>query len=344
MKKEIRTITVAELRAKGGDKPGIEGYAAVFNKRSENLGWFREEIMPGAFSRALKEDQDVRALVNHNPDKIIGRTKSGTLQLTEDAKGLRFSCDLPDTQDARDLLESIKRGDIDQCSFGFAVRKQTWIDEKDPATGQMSSVRQLNDVDLFDVSAVTYPAYPQTSVDVRSLFPDGVPEDVRDHVPELRAGKTKKVDGVDLTSDCFAFVGDSEDPSTWKLPIKFPGDEEKTKSHIRNALARFNQTKGIPADKKAGVWKKIVAAAKKAGVKVSESDSIRSLLTPEQLRDMEDSAEQCDCDCASCQNGQCAMCSEDDCNDPNCDHGDGRAIVTAEERERLLAKLRQAQV
>ena len=81
--------------------------------------------------------------------------------------------------------------------------------------------------------------------------------------------KTKKKAGEDLTADCFAYVGDKEDPSTWKLPIKF-STEEKTKSHIRNALARFSQTQGIPEDKKASVRAKIEAAAKKHGIEVSE--------------------------------------------------------------------------
>jgi hypothetical protein len=86
--------------------------------------------------------------------------------------------------------------------------------------------------------------------------------------------KTKKVDGVDLTSDCFAFVGDPEKTSTWKLPLKFPGDDEKTKSHIRNALARFEQTEGIPADEKDKVKAKIDAAAKAAGIDVSENSAV----------------------------------------------------------------------
>jgi len=88
----------------------------------------------------------------------------------------------------------------------------------------------------------------------------------------VKEKKTKRVDDVDLTADCFAHVGDPEDTSTWKLPIKFPGDEEKTKSHIRNALARFEQTEGMSADEKAKAKKKIVAAAKEHGIEVSDAD------------------------------------------------------------------------
>jgi hypothetical protein len=88
----------------------------------------------------------------------------------------------------------------------------------------------------------------------------------------LKEKKSKTVDGVSLTADCFAHVGDPDDPETWKLPIKFPGDEEKTKSHIRNALARFEQTEGMSADEKAKAKKKILAAAKENGIEASESE------------------------------------------------------------------------
>jgi HK97 family phage prohead protease len=169
MKREIRHIANAQLRAKKADKPGIEGYAAVFNQLSEDLGWFRETIIPGAFHDCLCADPppDVRALFNHNPDAVLGRTTAKTLRLQEDSTGLHFDCDLPDTQAARDLLTSIERGDISQCSFGFSVRKQKWAEEQDG--DDMALIRELHAVDVFDVSPVTFPAYPQTSVDKRAL-------------------------------------------------------------------------------------------------------------------------------------------------------------------------------
>lgn len=94
----------------------------------------------------------------------------------------------------------------------------------------------------------------------------------RQEIELKSSGKTKRVDGVDLTADCFAYIGDKDDTSTWKLPIKFPGDEEKTKAHIRNALARFSQTEGIPEDERPKVLAKIKAAAKKHGIDVSDDD------------------------------------------------------------------------
>lgn len=168
---ERRNFPVSELRAVTDDKGlrHISGYAAVFNSLSEDLGGFREKIAPGCFTRALKED-DVRALWNHNSDCVLGRTKSGTLRLSEDAHGLKIECDPPDAQWARDLMASIERGDVDQMSFGFIVRQYpdgsrgaTWAVEE----GQ--DVRTLTDVELFDVSPVTFPAYPDTEVGLRSL-------------------------------------------------------------------------------------------------------------------------------------------------------------------------------
>ena len=146
-------------------KPIIRGHAAVFNQLSEDLGGFREQIAAGAFAEAIQKD-DVRALLNHDPNFVLGRSGAGTLRMTEDAHGLAVEIDPPDTQAARDLLVSMKRGDITQMSFGFSVRPngQNWA--KDDA-GQY--VRTLTRVRLFDVSPVTYPAYPQTDVAVRSL-------------------------------------------------------------------------------------------------------------------------------------------------------------------------------
>jgi HK97 family phage prohead protease len=174
-----RVFSGAQVRAAGSAKPGIDGYAAVFNETTD-LGYFSEVIKPGAFSRALKENQDVRCLVNHDENVILGRTKSGTLRLEENGKGLRFSCDTPDTQAARDLLASIARGDVDQCSFGFIVRKDTWTEQDG------IQMRSVEDVDLFDVSPVTFPAYGGTSCTARSLWPDGMPGELRSHILAAR--------------------------------------------------------------------------------------------------------------------------------------------------------------
>lgn len=150
-----------EVRAEEGQRPQIRGYAAVFDVLSEDLGGFRERIARGAFAGA--ENHDVRALWNHNSDYVLGRTVSGTLRLIEDETGLRVVIDPPDTQWARDALVSIQRGDVSQMSFGFIALDDTW-ETRDDGT----LIRTLRKVRLFDVSPVTFPAYPQTSVAVRS--------------------------------------------------------------------------------------------------------------------------------------------------------------------------------
>lgn len=478
-KREVRTISglKIEVRDGQGDEMALVGYAARFNTRSRNLGGFVEQIAPGAFTQSLKENADVKCTFNHDPNQVLGRTKSGTCTVEQDEQGLKFRCQLDSTNTLhRNIYASVKRGDIDECSFAFTVDKdgQTWADEEN-GNEDWFAVRTLTNVQLVDVSAVTYPAYFGTSVDARSLsvlFPEGevpeirsavdtlasarakrsadaraaddksyqdaideiqaaineafpqegntdgccypsgkywtcetysdsvivceaglgcskyfriayqkdsagkyvfgTPEEVEQtwvpatprglaRVAELRSkidsiaeehkakataataeakahtdaaaaiekdqadkkayrlahglmdeedyeenclcdpddvwcdpdddedtrkarlealgvearaanGKvlTKKVGGKNLTKDKFAFVGDAKDTSTWKYPVH-------DADHVRNALARWGQETGIPEEKKAGVYRKILAAAAKFGVDVSDDDKKRSL-------------------------------------------------------------------
>lgn len=179
MKLEFRIFAGAQLRAKGNGT-GIEGYAAVFNKRSENLGGFREVIITGAFSRMLREKQDVRALFNHDANLVLGRVLSRTLRMREDSRGLYFECDLPSTRAARDVYALVERRDVTGCSFSFNVPDggQRWSEGRDPETGELTAFRDLTDLDVRDVGPVTFPAYPQTSVDSRMLWPNGEPSEV----------------------------------------------------------------------------------------------------------------------------------------------------------------------
>ncbi len=142
--------------------PKIRGYAAVFNSLSEQMYGFREIIRPKAFAKML--DKDIRALNNHNPAFVLGRTKSGTLRLYEDERGLAIEVDVPNTQWANDLLESIKRGDVSQMSFAFRAIEDNWIENEDG-----TYLRELLEVELLEVSTVTFPAYADTSVGVRSF-------------------------------------------------------------------------------------------------------------------------------------------------------------------------------
>lgn len=161
---ERRTLNV-EFRADG--KAGkLRGTAAVFNSLSEDLGGFREQIAPGAFASALASS-DVRALYNHDANMVLGRTSAGTLRLMETDKGLEFEVDLPDTSYARDLMACMQRGDINQCSFGFSIGEDgdTW--QRDAAGMWTRTICNVSR--LYDVSPVTYPAYPETECALRSL-------------------------------------------------------------------------------------------------------------------------------------------------------------------------------
>ena len=167
MSKEIRAFNVdaigLEVRKDDDDKCKIRGYAAVFDSLSEELGFFREKIEKGAFARTIVEN-DIRALWNHDANYVLGRNKNGTLKLEEDEHGLRIEIDPPDSQWGKDCVKSLERGDVNQMSFGFFVKKDEW-DETDPK----NPVRTLKEIELLEVSPVTFPAYPETSVTSRAL-------------------------------------------------------------------------------------------------------------------------------------------------------------------------------
>jgi HK97 family phage prohead protease len=164
MEKEKRVYnTKIEIRSDDGN-PVVRGYAAVFNSESNDLGGFIELIDEEAFKDVLNDD--VRALIDHESRYILGRTTSGTLRIGTDERGLWYEYDSPNTSYANDLMESMKRGDITQSSFGFVIAKDGDEWERKGET----TYRTIKKIDrLFDVSPVTYPAYPDTSVAMRSL-------------------------------------------------------------------------------------------------------------------------------------------------------------------------------
>lgn len=149
-----------ELRADGNAKVA-RGYAALFGSETE-VSFFREVISPGAFTDTLKK-ADVRALVDHDTGRVIGRSSAKTLRLSEDEKGLFVEIDLPDTSDGRDLATLLERGDISGMSFGFRVTHDEWDETVEPV------LRTIHQVELFEVSAVAFPAYPDTELALRSF-------------------------------------------------------------------------------------------------------------------------------------------------------------------------------
>ena len=162
-----------EVRAAGDGKRTLTGYAAVFGRYSSDLGGFVERIAAGAFAKTIQES-DIRVLVNHDASLILGRSLAGvgTARLAEDSQGLHYEVDLPGTQAARDLSESIERGDVTGSSFAFSAvgpDGDEWS-----KTEQDYPLRTVNQARLYDVGPVTYPAYEATGeeasqVAVRSL-------------------------------------------------------------------------------------------------------------------------------------------------------------------------------
>ena len=169
MKKiERRTFTVRDVEARqaADGTMRLAGYAAVFDDPSVPLP-FVERIAPGAFRKTLSETPDVRLLINHE-GLPLARTKNGTLTLTEDSRGLYMDAEIADTTEGRDLYKLVERGDVDQMSFAFRVIRQKWSEDR--------STRTLIELSLADgdVSIVTYPAYPTTSVEARERIMEAI--------------------------------------------------------------------------------------------------------------------------------------------------------------------------
>ena len=228
--REIRSFTIefkTKKRQEGEEGlPMIEGYAAIFNSRSENLGgryWeYYEVILPGAFVETIGQD-DVVANFNHNSDLVLGRNTAETLSMREDDKGLFVEIDTPDTTYARDLVQSIERGDIKGMSFAFTITDSYWKVEDE------IEVMYLEKVKLYDVSVVTHPAYRETSVGLRSLVCDHLKsvmgtsqersERAQKALTEFQKEQERDVDGGDpldtlASGNDEAAAGTVEEPST----------------------------------------------------------------------------------------------------------------------------------
>ena len=156
MKTERRALAI-EVRTNGRK---LEGYAATFNHAADIGGRFVETISPGAFAASLRGKGDILALVDHDPGRMLARTRSGSLRLAEDSKGLAFDLDVPDTSAGRDVLALAERGDLGGMSFGF-----TAFDEH-----RDGDRRELRGIELHEISVVlAWPAYDGTVIHARSL-------------------------------------------------------------------------------------------------------------------------------------------------------------------------------
>ena len=255
MKKiERRTFTVRDVEARQAEDGTmrLSGYAAVFNDSSVPLP-FKESIAPGAFRKTLSETPDVRMLINHE-GLPIARTKNGTLTLTEDDRGLYMSAEIADTSIGRDLYKLVERGDVDQMSFAFRVIRQKWSEDR--------TRRVLTEVSLADgdVSVVTYPAYPTTTVEARealrsaidalkegraldgesTLVINTILEKVSDSYESLEEGKTMLE--VLLGLNTLEPTVEVEEPEVELEPTDMPVDAGRSIS-LRLAQAMVNRTK-----------------------------------------------------------------------------------------------------
>lgn len=168
--RKMRTIATEFKTREDGEDLKIEGYFAVFDSVYEMAPGLSESIAPGAFTNTLSKD--IRALTNHDTTLVLGRTKAHTLELREDSHGLWGSITInPKDSDAMNLYERVKRGDVDQCSFGFDIRS-----EDTDIRGDGSIHWTLREVDLFEVSCCTFPAYEETSISARSHERDQIHE------------------------------------------------------------------------------------------------------------------------------------------------------------------------
>lgn len=160
--RQVRSVPTEFKTREDGDNLMIEGYFAVFDSNYEIAPGLSESVAPGAFSRTISGD--IRALINHDTTLVLGRTKANTLQLKEDAHGLWGHIDInPNDVDAMNLYERVKRGDVDQCSFGFDIRSE------DTDISENGDIHwTIKDVDLYEVSCCTFPAYEQTNISARS--------------------------------------------------------------------------------------------------------------------------------------------------------------------------------
>ena len=196
-KMETRIVDVDEFEVReDSDGMHLEGYAALFNSRSENLGGFTETIQPGAFRTSLKARNDIKLLWNHDTGAVMGSTRAGTLSLLEDARGLRVSATLPDTSHGRDARELVRRGDVTGFSFGFSMPARggdSWNSE--------GTERVLKSVRLHEVSLTPFPAYQQTNgtASVRGL--DKIAQRADVDADALADALLKIENGEDISSD-----------------------------------------------------------------------------------------------------------------------------------------------
>ena len=199
-----------EVRADADKPTQLIGYAAVFNSRSKDMGFF-EEVDPGAFNKTLKENRSIVALQNHDPNRVLGSVQNETLQLSTDQRGLKAVVNLPDTTYANDLAKSIQRGDMKGMSFAFKRVPQGDVFEKRGGV----TTRVLKEVKLYEISfGVPFPAYEGTTSSVRSYFESvGMSKDEIDSYEKASEQQKRNADTTPPT-------GTEAVTDNWKVEIE----------------------------------------------------------------------------------------------------------------------------
>jgi HK97 family phage prohead protease len=235
---QLSEVRIQE-REGAGESGGrtVTGYAAKFNKWSEPIcGWFTEQIRSGAFDGC--DTGDAIMCFNHNVDDILARTASGSLSLTVDEVGLRFSFEAPNTSTGTDMVELLRRGDIDNCSFRFVVEADEWLyaDEKNGLKYDQRTILKI--AKLYDVALVVYPAYPDTEASVRYL------EDRKAEYLRSQGADPIQEDTEDVNEDRDPATGQVTDINTDNSTDKdtCPATEQPTEQPLDNGSASRRRT------------------------------------------------------------------------------------------------------
>jgi uncharacterized protein len=237
---EQRTIDV-DVQSLDTRGRTVHGYAALYGVLSEDLGGFREQIAAGAFAPALGDD--VRALLNHDPNEVLGRTRSGTLRLFDEPRGLRFELDLPSSPLGENVREAVRRGDLDGASFRFEVGEDDW-------QGEIRTIKQVKT--LRDVTLATYPAYPDTSIELRTRA-------------EPREEKPMKTNEAAAVNAAAPDENATENPSEYRTEARAGGlrveDRAEGRGERRTLHGAFKNAGWRPGVRAAIAWREFEDAA-----------------------------------------------------------------------------------
>lgn len=209
-----------ELREGDGKTPELDGYAAVFNQETIIADLWREEVAPGAYTKTIQE-ADIRALFNHDANIVLGRNRAGTLTLSEDSVGLRTLIRPPDSEWGRPVVEAVRRRDVTGMSIAFQAIKAEWF-WPDRSSRELPK-RTVREARLYDVSPVTYPAFPQTSVNLRALGFETAGDDETDVLVRARQLVRCAQRGLELTNADRELIAAAVDILRSSTPAAEPG-------------------------------------------------------------------------------------------------------------------------